>query len=89
MLCCLMQALTEAELRRVLTEPKNALVKQKRFEQGLHKVDLHITDDALQAIAAIAVSKGTGARGLGAILEKLLMEVKFEVRQHHARPAAE
>lgn len=75
-----LQALTEDELRRVLTEPKNALVKQKHFEQGLHKVELHITQEALHAVAAIAVQKGTGARGLGALLEKLLMAVKFEVR---------
>ena len=64
----------------MLTEPKNAVVKQKRFEQALNKVELHITGDALRAVAAIAVKKGTGARGLGAILEKLLLEVKFQVR---------
>ena len=75
-----LQALKEDELRRVLTEPKNAIVKQKRAEQAMHAVELHITEDALGAIAATAVKKGVGARGLGGILEKLLMPVKFEVR---------
>ena len=63
----------------ILTEPKNALVKQytKIFE--FDDVELDITDDAREAIAALALARGTGARGLRAILEETLLDVMYEV----------
>ena len=74
------QALTEDELRRVLTEPKSALVKQFRTQLAMSDAELHITGGALRTIAATAVHKGTGARGLRTILEDLLHQAQFEVR---------
>ena len=66
-------------LKRILVEPKNALLKQfaKLFE--LDDVELHFTDDAIEAIADLALQRGTGARGLRAILEELLLDVMFDV----------
>jgi ATP-dependent Clp protease ATP-binding subunit ClpX len=66
-------------LVQILTEPKNALVRQygKLFE--LDNVELEFTDDALEAVADQAVMRGTGARGLRAILEEVLLSVMYEV----------
>ena len=66
-------------LVRILSEPKNALVKQyaKMFE--LDGVELEFTPDALDAIADQALKRGTGARGLRAIMEEVLMPVMFDV----------
>jgi ATP-dependent Clp protease ATP-binding subunit ClpX len=66
-------------LVQILTEPKNALVRQyaKLFE--LDNVELEFSDDALEAIADQAVLRGTGARGLRAILEEVLLSVMYEV----------
>ena len=66
-------------LVRILSEPKNALVKQyaKMFE--LDGVELEFTPDALTAIAEQALKRGTGARGLRAIMEEVLMPVMFDV----------
>jgi len=66
-------------LVQILTEPRNALVKQyaKLFE--LDNVELDFSDDALEAIADQAVLRGTGARGLRAIMEEVLLSVMYEV----------
>ncbi|WP_375490777.1 ATP-dependent Clp protease ATP-binding subunit ClpX [uncultured Jatrophihabitans sp.] len=66
-------------LVQILTEPKNALVRQysKLFE--LDNVELEFTTDALEAIADQAVMRGTGARGLRAIMEEVLLSVMYEV----------
>jgi ATP-dependent Clp protease ATP-binding subunit ClpX len=66
-------------LIEILTEPKNALVKQYHRLFELDGVDLEFTDDALEAIADQAVLRGTGARGLRAILEEVLMSVMYDV----------
>jgi ATP-dependent Clp protease ATP-binding subunit ClpX len=66
-------------LIEILTEPKNALVKQYHRLFELDGVDLEFTDDALDAIADQAVLRGTGARGLRAILEEVLLSVMYEV----------
>ena len=72
-------ALDKPALMQILTEPKNALVKQysKIFE--FDDVELDITDEALEAIAELALTRGTGARGLRAILEETLLDVMYEV----------
>jgi ATP-dependent Clp protease ATP-binding subunit ClpX len=74
-----LEALDEDSLVRILKEPKNALTKQyaKLFE--LEEVKLTFEDTALRAVAAKALKRGTGARGLRAILEELLTEVMFDL----------
>ncbi|TNY34575.1 ATP-dependent Clp protease ATP-binding subunit ClpX [Thermomonospora catenispora] len=71
----------------ILTEPKNALVKQYKRLFELDGVELEFTPDALEAIADQAILRGTGARGLRAIMEEVLMSVMYEVpsRQDVAR----
>ena len=71
--------LTVEDLVHILTEPKNALVKQyaKFFE--MDGVELLVTDEALQAIAELAMKRGTGARGLRAIMEEVLLETMYEL----------
>ncbi len=66
-------------LIRILTEPKNALIRQYRRLFELDGVDLEFTDDALEAVADQAILRGTGARGLRAILEEVLLSVMYEV----------
>ncbi len=74
-----LQLLDKAALIRILTEPKNALTKQyeKLFE--LDDVKLEFTDDALEAIAEQAVERKTGARGLRAIIEKVMTDIMYEI----------
>ena len=64
---------------RILTEPRNALVKQYQRMFELDGVELEFTEDALEAIAEQALLRGTGARGLRAILEEVLQPMMFEV----------
>ena len=66
-------------LVRILSEPKNALVKQYQKLFELDGVDLEFTDDALEAVADQAILRGTGARGLRAIMEEVLLSVMYEV----------
>ncbi|XP_063697283.1 ATP-dependent Clp protease ATP-binding subunit clpX-like, mitochondrial isoform X2 [Culicoides brevitarsis] len=66
-------------LVRILTEPKNALVPQYRALLGMDQVDLTFDQEALKAIATLAQERQTGARGLRAIMESLLLDVMFEV----------
>lgn len=71
--------LDETALRRILTEPRNALVKQFTKLLDLDGVTLEFTPDAIAAVAEKAIERGTGARGLRAILEETLGDVMFEV----------
>ena len=66
-------------LIRILTEPKNALVKQYRRLFELDNVDLDFREDALEAIADQAIMRGTGARGLRAIMEEVLLSVMYDI----------
>jgi ATP-dependent Clp protease ATP-binding subunit ClpX len=70
--------LTEEQLVQVLTEPKSALVKQFTKLLAMDGVELEITADAQRALAAQAITKGTGARALRALLERLMRDVMFE-----------
>ncbi|MPZ61406.1 MAG: ATP-dependent Clp protease ATP-binding subunit ClpX [Propionibacteriales bacterium] len=72
-------ALDREALIRILTEPRNALVKQYQRQFEIDNVELEFADDALDAIADQAMLRGTGARGLRAILEEVLLNVMFEV----------
>jgi len=71
--------LDEAALVEILTEPRNALVKQYRRLFELDGVELEFTDDAVAAIAGKALERGTGARGLRAIIEEVLLHVMYDV----------
>jgi ATP-dependent Clp protease ATP-binding subunit ClpX len=73
-----LKALNEEDLVRVLTEPRNALARQYKKLFELDGVSLEFKDDALRAIAAEAIERKTGARGLRAILESLLLDVMYE-----------
>ncbi len=73
-----LEALDEAALVRVLTEPRNALIKQYQKLFAMDDIDLEFKDDAVRAIAAEALARKTGARGLRAILESLLLDLMFE-----------
>jgi len=66
-------------LIRILTEPRNALVKQYKRLFDLDGVDLDFTEDALEAIADLAILRGTGARGLRAIMEEVLLSVMYDI----------
>ena len=74
-----LEPLNEDDLVRVLVEPKNAMIRQYQKLLAMENVKLTFADAALRELARIAVKKGTGARGLRAILENLMLEVMFEV----------
>ena len=71
--------LDEDALVRILTEPKNALVKQYKKLLAMDHVDLEFDDDAIRAIAKQAILRNTGARGLRAIIEKIMQHVMYTV----------
>lgn len=74
-----LRKLTEDELVLILTEPKNALVKQYRKLLGMNDVKLKITKNGLAALAEEAVRRGTGARALRSIFEKLMLDIMFDI----------
>ncbi|HOQ09377.1 MAG TPA: ATP-dependent protease ATP-binding subunit ClpX [Syntrophomonadaceae bacterium] len=74
-----LDALDIDALVSILTEPKNALVKQYKKLFELDGVDLEFTDDALHAVAEEALRRNTGARGLRAIIEDIMLDVMYEV----------
>ncbi|RMF86527.1 MAG: ATP-dependent Clp protease ATP-binding subunit ClpX, partial [Nitrospinota bacterium] len=74
--------LDEEALVRILTEPKNALVKQYQKIFELEKVRLTFTEGALRAIAREAMAKKTGARGLRAIMEEIMLDTMYELPSH-------
>jgi ATP-dependent Clp protease ATP-binding subunit ClpX len=71
--------LDEAALVRILREPKNAIIKQYQRYFELEGVRLKFTDDAVVAVAREALKRGTGARGLRAILEEVMLEIMYEL----------
>lgn len=71
--------LDEKALVNILTEPKNALVKQYKRLIGLDNVELEITDEAVKAVARKAIELKTGARGLRTILENLMIDTMYDI----------
>src|SRR5205807_1531149 len=71
--------LDDQALVRILREPKNAIIKQYQKYFDLEKVRLKFTDDAVAAIAKEALKRGTGARGLRAILEEVMLEIMYDL----------
>ncbi len=74
-----LDALTEDELVQILTDTKNAMVKQYTKLLAMEGVNLTITKDALRSLASQAVSKGTGARALRSMLERIMLDVMYDV----------
>jgi ATP-dependent Clp protease ATP-binding subunit ClpX len=74
-----LRMLEEQDLVRILTEPKNALVRQYRQFFRYDKIDLNFTDAALSAVAQQALERGTGARGLRSILETTLLPTMYDL----------
>ena len=69
----------EADMVRILTEPKNSLVRQYAKLFAIDDVQLTFDDEALRAIAAKAISRKTGARGLRAIMEEIMIDIMYEL----------
>jgi len=74
-----LEDLDHAALIRVMTEPRNAIVRQYQKLFALEKVTLRFTDSAVNAIAKRAVARKTGARGLRAILEEVMLELMYDI----------
>ncbi len=75
--------LTENDLIKILVEPKNSLAKQYIKMFKMDKVDLEFTEDALREISKRALQRGTGARGLRAIMEEIMLNVMFEIPERN------
>lgn len=71
--------LLEDDLVRILTEPKNAIVKQYKELLSMDGVELEFENEALKKIAELAIKRGTGARGLRSIIEKSMQKIMFDV----------
>jgi ATP-dependent Clp protease ATP-binding subunit ClpX len=76
--------LDSESLVRVLTEPKNALVKQYQRLFTMENADLQFTEEALRAIARKAQDKDTGARGLRSIIEDVMLDIMFDLPEQGA-----
>ncbi|MCH5291345.1 MAG: ATP-dependent Clp protease ATP-binding subunit ClpX [Treponema sp.] len=76
---CALKELNRDDLKRILREPKNSITRQFEASFAIDDVDLSFDDDAIEEIADIAIKNKTGARGLRAIVEKILLDIMFEV----------
>ncbi|MDR2398105.1 MAG: ATP-dependent Clp protease ATP-binding subunit ClpX [Spirochaetaceae bacterium] len=74
-----LEELKREELKRIITEPRNAIVKQYQASLAIDDVKLEFTEGAINAIADTAIKQKTGARGLRAIVEKLMTDIMFEI----------
>jgi ATP-dependent Clp protease ATP-binding subunit ClpX len=74
-----LEDLDEASLKKILTEPKNALVKQYQRLFEMESIDLTLAEEALGAIARKAIERKTGARGLRSIMESILLDTMFDL----------
>lgn len=75
----MLDALSEDELVHILTGPRNAMTKQYKKLLAMEGVELSFTDNSLRELARIALQKGTGARGLRAILEHIMLDLMYEI----------
>ena len=74
-----LEDLDEESLVRILTEPKNALIKQYKKLFDMENVELKFSDDALSSIAKKTMTYATGARGLRSVIESILLDTMFEI----------
>jgi ATP-dependent Clp protease ATP-binding subunit ClpX len=77
--CVALNELDESALIRILTEPKNSLVKQYKKMFSMEGVSLEFNKDAYSRIAELAIARKTGARGLRAILEDKMLDLMYEI----------
>lgn len=86
-----LEDLTEDDLTRILTEPRNAMVRQYQKLLAMEGVELRFRPPALRALAREAVARGAGARGLRALLEQIMLDVMYEApdRAHLGKRACE
>jgi len=71
--------LKKEDLKRIITEPRNAILKQYQASLAIDDVELVFTDEAIDAIAETAIKQKTGARGLRAIVERMMTDIMFEI----------
>ncbi len=76
--------LTEDQLVDILVKPRNCMVRQYQKLLAMEDIELSFTDSALREMARLSVDRGTGARGLRAIIESLMLDVMFEAPRHSA-----
>jgi len=74
--------ITEDDMVRILTEPKNSIIKQYKKLFSIDNVELNFEEDALRAIAAKSIKRKTGARGLRAILEENMIDIMYELPEY-------
>lgn len=79
-----LQSLDNDALKRILTEPKNAICKQYQKLFEMDNIQLEFTEDAIDAIAQKAIDRDTGARGLRAILESVMTDIMYETASDEA-----
>jgi len=77
-----LDALSDTALKRILTEPKNALVKQYQKLFSMDGLDLYFEDAAMEAIVEKAHALGTGARGLRSVMENTMLDIMFNIHDH-------
>ena len=74
-----LEELKREDLRRIITEPRNAIVRQYQTSLAYDNVKLEFTEKAVDAIADMAIKQKTGARGLRAIVERLMTDIMFDI----------
>jgi ATP-dependent Clp protease ATP-binding subunit ClpX len=74
-----LDSLNKESLVEILTKPKNAISRQYQKSFDMEGVKLEFTDDALEAVAELAIQRGTGARGLRAVLEEAMLDLMYEI----------
>ena len=74
-----LEDLDEEALVRILVEPRNSLLRQYKKIFSLEGIQMELTDEAIQAVASLALKKGTGSRGLRTILEKTMLDLMYEM----------
>lgn len=74
-----LKSLTENDLVKILTIPKNSLIRQYKKMFALDDVELIFTDDSIKTISSLALARGTGARGLRSILEEVMLDIMYEI----------
>ena len=78
-----LEQLSESQMVSILSEPKNALTKQFAKLMAMEGAELEFTPEALTELAAQALKKGTGARALRGLIEKLMLDLMYEVPEHN------
>ena len=80
--------LSEAQLIRILTEPKNAILKQTKYLFGLDNIDIEFTKEAKQSVARKAKELGTNARGLKNVVDTVVLPYQFDAEEMRNRGVA-